>query len=175
MFSKDYFWLAGCLDTRHLCQIRGCIVIIDQSLLCGHLYSLSFVNEYDVSYAKNIWPEGMKFGSVKYVKETLSRVGYVCEMNFDPFARHKIFSGCSLITCSKWFLIDFCISTKGKSNFILNSWSENSPKIRYAAQVDQSLFHIHVQHVIKFPSHTSLDQCSLPSVWILVVKCNANI
>ena len=35
----------------------------------------------------------MKFGPVEYVKETLSRVGYVCEMNFDPFARLHIFSG----------------------------------------------------------------------------------
>ena len=47
-----------------------------------------------VPWGKNIDPE-------KFVKETLSRVGYVCEMNFDPLARHKIFSGCSLITCSK--------------------------------------------------------------------------
>ena len=27
---------------------------------------------------------GMNFDPVKYVKEILSRVGYTCEMNFDP-------------------------------------------------------------------------------------------
>ena len=31
------------------------------------------------------------FDPVKYVKETLSRVEYACEMNFDPLARHDIF------------------------------------------------------------------------------------
>ena len=35
--------------------------------------------------------EGTNFDPLKYVKETLSRVGYVCEINFDPLARHYIF------------------------------------------------------------------------------------
>ena len=34
------------------------------------------------------WTRGMNIDPVKYVKETLSRVGYACEMKFDPFARH---------------------------------------------------------------------------------------
>ena len=32
------------------------------------------------------------FDPVKYLKEAFSRVGYACEMNFDPFTRHHIFS-----------------------------------------------------------------------------------
>ena len=49
----------------------------------------------------DVIPGGMNFDPVKRVKETLSRVGYACEMNFDPLARHLIVSGCSHITCSK--------------------------------------------------------------------------
>ena len=33
-------------------------------------------------------PWDINFDPVKYVKETLSRVGYACEKNFDPLA-HK--------------------------------------------------------------------------------------
>ena len=43
----------------------------------------------------------MKFGQIMYVKKTLSRIEYACEMNFDPVVKHYIFSGCSLTTCSK--------------------------------------------------------------------------
>ena len=32
----------------------------------------------------------MNFDPVKYVKESLSRVGYACETNFDPFATRKL-------------------------------------------------------------------------------------
>ena len=37
-------------------------------------------------------PRGMYIDPAKYAKETLSRVEYVCEMNFDPLARLHIFS-----------------------------------------------------------------------------------
>ena len=43
----------------------------------------------------------MIFDPVKYVEETLSPVECTFEMNFDPQARHNIFSGCSMILHSK--------------------------------------------------------------------------
>ena len=49
----------------------------------------------------NSGSRGMNFDPVKDVKETLSLVEYACEMNFDPLARHYIFSGSPLITSSK--------------------------------------------------------------------------
>ena len=36
-------------------------------------------------------PAGMDFDPVEYVQETLSRVGYVCEINFDPLVRRYLF------------------------------------------------------------------------------------
>ena len=50
---------------------------------------------------KKIDIRDMKFDPIMSVKKTLSRVGYACEMNFDPVIKHYIFSGCSLTTCSK--------------------------------------------------------------------------
>ena len=121
----------------------------------------------------------MNFDPVKCVKETISRVGYACEMNFDPLARHLILSGYSQITCSKWTLIHFQIVRKmnfdpfsvfdaiigtkveqslffeqieSGSKFILNIWSENIPKICDTSQVDQSSFRMHIIHVIWSPS-----------------------
>ena len=41
------------------------------------------------------------FEPVKYLKETFSRVGHACEINFDPLARHNEFSGCFLVTSSR--------------------------------------------------------------------------
>ena len=41
---------------------------------------------------------GINLGQVKYVKETLPRDRYACEMNFDSLARLYLFSGYSLIT-----------------------------------------------------------------------------
>ena len=35
-------------------------------------------------------PRGINFDPVKYVKETLSRVEYACEMNFDSLSRRRI-------------------------------------------------------------------------------------
>ena len=37
-------------------------------------------------------PEGINFDPVKYVKETFSRAGYACGINFDPLTRLDIFS-----------------------------------------------------------------------------------
>ena len=108
-------------------------------------------------------------------------------MNFDPLARHDILLGCFLITCLKWILVHFQIAAKinfdpllifdaiigtkveqssfwrqfeSGSNFILNTWSENSPIICNASQVDQNSFGMHILHVIRSPSHSLLDQNS---------------
>ena len=53
------------------------------------------------SNKKKIEIRDMKFDAIMYVQNNLSRVGYACEMNFDPVDKHYIFSGCSLTTCSK--------------------------------------------------------------------------
>ena len=34
---------------------------------------------------------GMNFDPVMYVKETISRVGYACEMSFDPVSGYNMF------------------------------------------------------------------------------------
>ena len=134
-------------------------------------------------------PDGMNFDPVKCVKETFSRAGYAYRMNFDPPARRHICSGDSQITCLKWSLVHFQIAAKmnfaplsyqwlhrkskvdqssfwrrfeSGSNFILNTWSENSPIICYISQVDQSSFGLHILHVIRSPSHSLLDQNSYP-------------
>ena len=134
----------------------------------------------------------MNFDPVNYVKETLSRVGYAYQMNFDPLARYNILLGCFLITCLKWSLIHFQIAAKmnfdpllifdaiigtkveqssfwrqfeSGPNFILNTWSENHPNICDASQVDQNSFGMHIQHVRRSPSHTLLDQNSYHRVF----------
>ena len=118
-------------------------------------------------------------------------------MNFDPLARHDILLGCFLITCLKWILVHFQIAAKmnfdsllifdaiigtkveqnsfwrlfeSGSNFILNTWSENSPIICYASQVDQSSFGMHILHVIRSPSHSLLDQNSYHRVILLTIN-----
>ena len=115
-------------------------------------------------------------------------------MNFVPLARYNILLGCFLITCLKWSLIHFQIAVKmnfdpllifdaiigtkveqnsfwwqfeSGPNFILNTWSENSPIICNISQVDQSSFGLHILHVIRSPSHSLLDQNSYPRVkWL---------
>ena len=54
----------------------------------------------------------MNFDPVKYVKETTSHEGYICEMNFDPLARQNICSSYSLTMFSKFSLIHFQVICK---------------------------------------------------------------
>ena len=78
----------GCSQHREFCQNKLCLEKFESKCQC-YILQLEFR-----SRVVNIDP-------VKYVKETLSRVGHVCEINFDPLARHNEFSGCFLITSSR--------------------------------------------------------------------------
>ena len=67
----------------------------------GSIWELILFSQKIFGYTRGYDSYRMKLDAVKYVKETFLRVGYECEMNFDPLLRRYIFSGYPLITCSK--------------------------------------------------------------------------
>ena len=93
---------------------------------------------------------------------------WICLWNefWSIYEASHIFVFFSNITCWKCSTFVLMIAPKIKSgskfifeqfesgsNFIFNTWSETNPKIWNASQVNQSSFHMHIQHVIRSPSH----------------------